>query len=165
MTLQSIKIPPFVIGNLYKNCLVDLQSGGREPLQKNEKINFLGDNKRQILLVVNNFDVPFLPDNELDFLLGILAACKLNMADIAIVNLNRTEPAEHKSLPEFFRAEVVMLFGIEATALNLPFKIPHFQVQLFKNKRYLFAPALMILQSDVNQKRKLWQALKNIFSI
>lgn len=165
MTLQNIKLPSIVISNLYKDCLVDLYSGEKKPLQKNGKINFLGGNSKQILLLVNDFDAPFLPDNELIFLLEILSACKLNMADIAIVNLDKTDISEHNRIPDFLKAEVVMLFGIEATVLSLPFKIPDFQVQLFKNKKYLFAPKLKVLQNDMNQKRKLWDALKNIFSM
>ena len=165
MTLQNIKLPQIVIGNLYKNCLVDLYNEEKKPEQKNDNIIFLGGNNKRILLLVNNSDVPFLPDNQLNFLLGILSACKLNMADIAIVNLNKTDSTEHKVLPEFFKAEVIMLFGIGAIALSLPFKIPDFQVQLFKNKKYLFGPSVEVLEKDDNQKRKLWEALKIIFSI
>jgi len=165
MTLQNIKLPQIVISNIYKNCLVDLSDEDKKPVLKDDQITFLGGNNRHILLLVNNFDVPFLPDAQLNFLLVILSACKLNMADIAIVNLNKTDSKEHKNIPEFFKASVVMLFGIEATALSLPFKIPHFQIQSFKNQKYLFAPSLEVIENDVNQKKKLWEVLKNIFSI
>jgi hypothetical protein len=165
MTLENIKLPQIVIGKLYKNCLVDLHDEEKNPIHKDDKITFLGGNNRHILLLVNNFDVPFLPDKQLNFLLGILSACKLNMADIAIVNLNKTGNTEHKNLPEFFKANVVMLFGIEGTVLSLPFKIPDFQVQSFKDKKYLFGPSLEVIEKDNTQKRKLWEALKKIFSI
>ena len=165
MTLQNVKLPSIIISSLYKNYLVDLESGEKSVIEEKEKINFLGGNGKSILLLVNHTDVSFLPDNQLTFLLGILSACKLNMADIAVVNLSKTDNTEHKNLPEFFKAEVIILLGIEATALSLPFKIPDFQVQLFKDKKYLFTPALDVLEKDGQLKKKLWTALKNIFSI
>ena len=165
MTLQNIKLPSIVISSLYKNCLVDLYSEEKSLIEKTDKINFLGGNGKPILVLVNNINVSFLPDNQLNFLLGILSACKLNMADIAIVNLSKTDNTEHKNLPGFFKAEVIILFGIEARALSLPFKIPDFQIQLFKNQKYLFSPALDVIEKDAHLKKKLWEALKNIFSI
>ena len=165
MTLQILKLPSIVISSLYKNCLVDLSTDEKSATEKTAKINFLGGNGKPILFLVNNINVSFLPDNQLNFLLGILSACKLNMADIAIVNLSKTDNTEHKNLPEFFKAEVIILFGIEATELSLPFKIPDFQVQLFKNQKYLFTPALDVVENDAPLKRKLWEALKNILAI
>ena len=165
MTLQNLKLPSIVISSLYKNCLVDLYSEEKSLIEKTDKINFLGGNGKPILVLVNNIDVSFLPDNQLNFLLGILSACKLNMADIAIVNLSKMDNTAHKNLPEFFKAEVIILFGIEATALSLPFKIPDFQVQLFKNQKYLFSPALDVIENDAHLKKRLWEALKNMFSI
>jgi hypothetical protein len=165
MGLQNGKLPVITISNLYKNCLVDLHQEREQFLQQEDSIHFLGGNNRNILLIVNNLDVPYLTDNDLNFLLGVLSACKLSMADIAVVNFGKTDSSLHKNLPENLKAEVVILFDVEASTLSLPFKIPNFQVQLFKNKKYLFAPALPELQSDIAQKRKLWEALRNIFSI
>jgi hypothetical protein len=165
MTLQNIKLPPIVISSLYKNCLVDLYSEQKTLEEKSGKIHFLGGMGKPILLLVNNIGVPFLPDDQLNFLLGVLSACKLNMADIGIVNLNKTDNLEHKNLPEFLKVEVIIIFGIEATALSLPFKIPDFQVQIFKNRKYLFSPALDIIEGSPQLKMKLWEALKKIFSI
>ena len=165
MTLQNVKLPPIVISNLYKNCLVDLDGEQKKLEEKSDKIHFLGGNGKQILLLVNNISVSFLPDGQLNFLLGVLSACNLNMADVAIVNLDKTNNTEHKNLPEFLKAEIIIFFGIEAMALSLPFKIPDFQVQVFKNRKYLFSPALDIIESDPQLKMKLWEALKNIFSI
>ena len=165
MGLQNAKLPLLTISNLYKNSLVDLHERSEKPTQEKDSIHFLGSNKKNILLVVNNLDVPYLPDEDLNFLLGVLSACKLSMADIAIVNVGKTEKSEHNILIESLKSEVIIFFDVEASAFGLPFKIPNFQVQLFQNKKYLFAPSLNDLQNDTNQKRKLWNALKSIFSI
>src|SRR5688500_6616375 len=46
----------------------------------------LGNNKKQITVVVNCPNDVFVPEADLQFLTKMLGACKLNMADVAIVN-------------------------------------------------------------------------------
>lgn len=165
MPLNDRKLPAFVIGNLYRNSLVDAD---RRPANNNGKsgdINFLGGNSKHILFLVKNENVPFLSGPELEFLSGVLSACKLNMSDIAVVNLYKTDDADHKQVIDLLAAETIIISGIESSALRLPFKIPEFQVQPFKNRKYLFTPGLDVIQNDKELKRKLWESLKNIFSV
>jgi len=165
MSLNDIQLPSIVICNLYKDCLIDLDYNIDKPIEKSNKIKVLGGNSRRILLLVDNVDVPFLPNDQLDFLSGILSACRLNMGDVGIINLNTLINTDHKNIPDQMEAEIVILFGIESLALGLPFKIPDFQVQPFKNRTYLFAPRLDEIKNDTDLKRKFWESLKNIFSL
>ena len=48
MTLQNIKLPQIVIGNLYKNCLVDLYNEEKKPEQKNDNIIFISSEEIKI---------------------------------------------------------------------------------------------------------------------
>ena len=165
MSLKNIQLPPIVICNLYRDCIIDPNIKIAKLHTKTDKLKFLGGNGKHILLLVNNTDATFLPDSQLDFLSGIISACKLNIGDVAIVNLNALESTGRKNIPESLNSEIVVLFGIKSSVLELPFKIPDFQVQHFKNRKYLFAPELDAVKNDADLKRKLWEALKNIFSL
>src|SRR5687767_12560272 len=89
MSLKNIQLPPGVISNLYHYYLVDINKDKKKTeIAKNDNL-FLGGNNKNILLLVNNTEVSFLTDNQLDFLLEILSACKLNLAHVAIINLNK----------------------------------------------------------------------------
>ena len=63
-----------------------------------------------------------------------------------------------KTFRIFLKAEIIILSGIELSILELPFKIPPFQVQLYKGKKYVFIPSLHTIQNDTVLKRKLWEA-------
>jgi hypothetical protein len=165
MGLNDIQLPPIVVCNLYKDCLIDMDYDTEKSIEKSNKIKFLGGNRRHILLLVDDADISFLPNDQLDFLSGILSACRLNMSDVGIVNLNALTNPDRPNIPDFMDAEIVILFGIESLVLGLPFKIPDFQVQQFKNRTYLFVPRLNAIKNNTDLKRKFWESLKNIFSL
>ena len=161
MSLKNIQLPPIVISNLYNYYLVDNTYKKKTEKAKRDNL-FLGGNDKNILLIVNNVEVPFLTDKQLDFLSDILSACKLNLEDVGIINLNTVA---EKEKVKFLKASKIIAFGIKASAIGLPFSIPEFQVQLFNNLTYLFAPELNIMQKETDLKRKLWVSLKEVFSI
>jgi hypothetical protein len=124
---------------------------------------YLGNNNRKILILVSNSDVAFLPDDELSFLTSILSACKLGLADVAILNTSHHNDAA--SLIQIIESEKVLLFGLEPLETGLPFHFPHFQLQEFDKRTYLTAPILNVLQNDKVLKLKLWNSLKTLFCI
>ena len=63
------------------------------------------------------------------------------------------------------KAEKIFLFGLGADALALPLQFPHYQVQQFNNQVYLSSVALNELQANKDEKMKLWNSLKKIFSL
>jgi DNA polymerase III psi subunit len=97
------------------------------------------------------------------FLIDILNACKLNMNDVAVVNLHQNKEVTHKKLATELEAKIVLLFGVSTEEINLPFTIPEFQVQSFNTQKYMRAPSLDILQNEIELKKKLWTSLKQIF--
>ncbi|MBA2562101.1 MAG: hypothetical protein H0V14_04170 [Chitinophagaceae bacterium] len=162
MSLQNIQLSSIAISNLYNYYLVDINNDKNKTEPAQGENLFLGNNKKNILFIVTNIEVDFLTDNQLDFISGILSACKLNLADIAIINLNKIAKME---LYKLLKASKIIAFGIKASAIGLPFSIADFQVQLFNNQTYLFAPELNLIQKETNLKRKLWVSLKEVFSI
>lgn len=166
MSIDNIQLSPTQIQSLYSKSLYDLRAdiSGSDAAETNG-ISFLGSNQKKIILLVNAARAIYLPDEELNFLLGILTACKLSMADVALVNIAKTPELDYVVITEQLKAEKIILFGLQAAALQLPLQFPHYQIQQYNNQVYLSAASLADLQKDKEEKMKLWNCLKNIFSL
>ena len=177
MSLNHIKLAPSVIAGLYHFTLIDTQEitpkskktdAGKDSLQEltsETGWKYLGENRKNILIAINHSDFVHLPDEELNFLTGILGACKLSIGDVAIVNFNNHPQSSYKDLKSHFKSKNVFLFDVEPATFGLPMSFPHFQIQTFANSSFLFAPSLKELEQDKLLKSKLWICLKRIFGI
>lgn len=166
MSLDKIQLPAFVIQDLFKNSLVDLNTTQAATGNTDaDGIAFLGKNQRRIALVVRSSEALYLPEAALEFLMGILGACQLTMADVALVNLHQQPDTGYQQLTEALQAEKIFLFGTSPADLQLPLDFPFYQIQRYNNQVYLAAPPLAQLQQDRMEKSKLWSCLKQIFSL
>ena len=178
MKLSANKLPPSVISDLYKKSLVEAESPALpqiqakataviEPMGKRiaEQIHFLGDNKKNILILVNYAHVNYLPDEELDFLTNMLSACKLSLTDVAIMNLYKTANPSYKDISGKINSSTILLFGTAPSMLELPVDFPHFQIQSFNNNTFLYTPPLENIKDDKILKSKLWVCLRKIFNL
>jgi DNA polymerase III psi subunit len=166
MSLDNIQLPAIILQNLFNNSLVDLKTGNDTAVVSQEHgIPFLGNNQKRLVIVVEDENAVYVSDTDLNFLSGILAACKLSMADVALVNLARATAISYTTLEQQLQAEKILLFGVTPARLELPLQFPFYQIQKFNNQVYVAAPALSELQGDKNEKTKLWNCLKQVFSI
>ena len=181
MSLDDIKLSPFLVKKLYEKTLV-VSSFAKEENEKNQKeeadnaiittvstkeelIKYLGKNNKHILIVVNEKDHKFLGDDELSFLMNILSACNITMADAALVNAYADENVMYENLIKNFEPSTILFIGTEPQALGFPVQIPMYQVQAYNKQQYLCTPSLQKLSADKEEKKQLWVALKKIFSI
>ena len=214
MSLTNIKLPGFVIADLYRNNLIQPSAADFEGLPQSlpetylpqqeapvvaepepqpvievkpiaktpvsepvvEKTlpkqaalppyKFLGNNKKQIVVVVNCPSDVFVPEGDLQFLTKMLDACKLNMADVAIVN-HATAAVQIDRLKIQLQPKFLLLFGVEPDIIQLPINFPSYKEQPYAGTTYLFTPALSDLNQETDQakglKRKLWDCLKRMF--
>jgi hypothetical protein len=198
MSLLNVKLPDTVLAALFKNTVVqsagdevaqvvakpmEQPEAAPEPVQppvakkvpvstetpvSTGAYKFLGKNQRRITIIVHFPDDVFLPDNHLQFLVKMLGACKLTMADVAIVNA-ATTPLLADKLKEQLAPAFMLLFGVEPTDIQLPLSFPSFKEQQYANCKYLLTPALATLNQDNEDgkqlKRKLWDCLKAMFGV
>lgn len=164
MSLNDTRLDPFLVKELYKNMLIDpapVPSG--HTVASDADFAFLGNHEKRVVVMVNSPDSAYLPDESLAFLLDILSACKLNMADIALFNLAKNPSITDQIIADRLGPLKVLLFGIDPLSIGMPLQFPHYQVQSFSNRVYLSSPRLEILKSDKEVKLKLWTCLKKIF--
>lgn len=166
MSLDNIQLTANIIVGLYNKSLYDLNPYEPEQISTSENnISFLGDNKKRITILVDDKEAIYLSDDQLSFLLGILTACKLSMADVAIINLDKNRTCTYKEISNTLKPETILLFGLNPDTVGLPLQFPHYQIQQFNNQIYLSTVSLLQLQADKAEKTKLWNCLKKIFSI
>jgi hypothetical protein len=187
MSLTNIKLPDVVIADLYRQSLVQDSESALVVPEVEQPVSqpataavtqqppatkgggaykVLGNNKRNISVVVHFPNEVFVPESDLQFLTKMLSACKLNLADVAIVNHATAEVAIDQ-LKEQLRPLHVLLFGVEPTTIQLPISFPAFKEQAYAGTTYLFAPGLAQLNQETEEakltKRKLWDCLKRMF--
>jgi hypothetical protein len=182
MDLNHIQLPAAAIVDLYSSSLIESGEINREnnptaiTTDANEKVisntseetgswKWLGENKKNILVAVRHKEAVHLPDSELQFLTGILSACQLSLADVAIVNLEKHPGANYKPVTEQFQSRIALLFDVEPASFGLPMSFPHFQIQPFANCSFIYAPSLSELENDKVLKSKLWVILRRMFNI
>jgi len=164
MDLNRIDLNPLMLADLYGDLLVETGVAQAIKAAPAAPLKLLGENRRNTIVVVDHVTAPVLPDGELNFLTTILAACKLSLADIAIVNRHTAAPDALRQLLEA-PTRHILLFGVEPLAIGLPINFPHFQVQPFSQRTWLHAPPLGAIESDKGLKLQLWNGLKQLFDL
>lgn len=178
MGLNKIALSTNLIEELYQTSLIEKPDHASknkivvpEPTheqlvkQTSDEWKYLGSHTKNILILVRSTEAVHLPDDELKFLTDILSACKLSLADIAIINLANHADASYKEITKFFSSEIVILFDIEPSSFGLPMSFPYYQIQPFANNSFLYAPSLKDLENDKVEKSKLWVCLKRLFNL
>jgi hypothetical protein len=183
MALNNIQLNSSLLTELYRNSLVQAdatRSGKEEPIVTpitSDKIDVkvgnignngwknLGENKKNILLVVDYKKATYLPDKQLSFLVAILGACKLSLADVAILNVATCPDGSYDKVFDHFKSRTMVLFGKTPSEFAMPVDFPEFQVQVFNNCTFLHTPTLENLESDKILKSKLWVCLKRLFDL
>ncbi|MES2776445.1 MAG: hypothetical protein V4722_19870 [Bacteroidota bacterium] len=129
-------------------------------------IKYLGGFGKQVAIVVTEHFHPHIADEDLAFLSKMLAACKLSMNDVAIINV--VSNPQSAQLWQLMPAKVMLMFDVDPGSLGLPFRRPHFEVQEWSGSSFLVAPELSTFrigaEPDVKMlKTKLWLCLQKIF--
>lgn len=166
MSIDQIVLNPASHNLLYSNQLILLEKHvKKESKIEPELIKSLGGNDKKITFLINNKLHPFLSEEEMSTLEKILSACKLNLADIAIINFEKNQSLTYQEIASVFHPQKWIIFGLNTSQLDLPFDVPHFQVQKFQNSEYVFAPNFSTLILDAELKKKLWQSLQKMFLV
>lgn len=171
-----MKLPDFLIADLYKDVLVEIpdfistQSNSTietEIISVNKPLKYLGENGKYISIIVDRKEAVFLEEADLDFLTNVLKACELNMADVAIINIANT-PTNYSYMKETLGTKYFILFGTLPSTILVPFSVPHFQLQKYADCTFMTAPLLSSINQKTEEvkalKKKLWESLLNMFS-
>ncbi len=171
MSFNKMRLPDFLFADLYKDVLVELKTDSpakkKEPV-KAPPLRFLGENKKQVVILVRDEEAVYLRDEWLNFLSAILGACKLNLGDVAIINHAKTAVA-FPALAQELQPQFLLLFDVMATEVALAVTAPFYEVSSCHGCRLLMSPSLQSMQGNTTEakleKSKLWLGLKIMFGI
>jgi hypothetical protein len=166
MSLDNFQIPTTLLPELYKDSLIVLDDKQSIPEKlKEKKVHFLGDNLKNILILVNNVEILHLNDDDLRFLTGILTACKLTFSDVVIFNTASNLDYIYQQTIDHFKPKLILALGTINQKFNLPDYSDKYQPIQYQNIQLVFGSSLTEISKDVNEKKALWNCLKQIFGI
>ncbi len=154
-----VTLSPFLLQKLYPHVLYNFAKE-----ESNPGSMFVGKYEKHIAIYVYESGFPVVSDGDMDFLQKVLAACKLNIDDVIIINTAQPEINAAELLKKL-KPKFTILFGVALEKLELPMIFPQYQVQYFDGCKYLHVPQLTQLTKDNEQKKLLWQSLKRMFDI
>ncbi|MDQ6609449.1 MAG: hypothetical protein M3Y85_06485 [Bacteroidota bacterium] len=160
MSLNNISLPPQLLVSLYKNSLVESNA---RPMPQKTPVSYLGANQKKILILVNHKSVTFLPEKELAFLTTVLAACQLQLSDVAIVNWCKAEEQDDTVIHQLTPKEILFLDVLPEAVGFLPAA-----AYVLKKKgtiQYVYAPSLSQIEKNKKAKSQLWVTLKQLFCL
>ena len=108
--------------------------------------------------------------NEPDFILltSILNACRLTIADIALVNLGNQKASLHQILNNL-PSKFVIAFEVDSKALKIKLPTNFYKLTPLGESNLLFSKSLSSMQgmdsTAKQEKAKLWAVLKQIFQL
>ena len=133
-----------------------------------QPIKFLGDHLKKIVVIVHDENAVYLNETDLGLLSSILVACKLTLADIALVNLAQ-QPLSLHDILETLPSQYVLVFSLSGSALKIKLPANLYKPIELGETQLLFSGSLQSMQgADQNakmEKSKLWNALKLLFKL
>jgi hypothetical protein len=163
MSLNNLKISGILVKELYQNQLVT--TGGKDASTSTGTMDTLPVEKAPEVAVILFEEQPgAVSERSYNMLSKILAACRWQMANTNLINLNGN-PQTWNEIRKGGVPRICLLFGNEAMAIDLPVIFPEFRIQQFDHTRFLFTPALAQIEKDTLLKSKLWLCMKELFNV
>jgi hypothetical protein len=163
------KIAPPPEASDIKDKIIDASPVELPKVKKSKgPLKHLGDHNKKILVIVNDPNSVYL--NEADFILltSILNACKLTIADVALVNIGNQETSLHQIL-EILPSSIIMCFAIDSAELKIKLPNTLYKVNELGESVLFFSTALSTMQGTgieaKQEKGTLWILLKKLFAL
>lgn len=164
MSLDNIQLSPLLVQQLYKKVLIETTPKTAVAVpETSPSVASLGTNNKNICIVVNEAETAFLPEDDMTLLTGILTACQLSVADVAIVNFSKNENLNYEQLKKIFNPTLLIMFGISPAELSFPLQFPKYQLQKYDNRSFLYSASLKTLTEEKDEKKQLWSCLQKHF--
>lgn len=138
------------------------------PVDTATPLKYLGEHNKQIIVLVNDPDAVYLNETDLGLLSSILNACKLNLADIALINVAQQSKSLHDIL-NTLPSRLVISFAVTGVQLKMKLPATLYKPIALGETQVLFSNSLSAMQGNEQnaklEKSKLWMALKALFQL
>ncbi|MCO4293584.1 hypothetical protein NF867_11980 [Solitalea sp. MAHUQ-68] len=136
-------------------------------LEATEGFDYLGENNRYVLVLVNYPNSKYIIDKDKEFFLKVISALKMNLDDVAVLNYAYYKNADLTALKSFFSCSKIIAFGLPTDSLVFKSLNMHdYATTSFNNVSIMRSPdSLSLIEADKNKKMVLWNALKLLFNV
>ncbi len=121
------------------------------PINDLGQIKYLGEHLKQVTIIVKDELAVYLNENDLTLLSSILSACKLTLADIALINVAQQKLSLHEIL-NVLPSKLVMIFDVSSTTLKIKLPTTLYKSIQLGDTYLLFSNALSLMQGGINQQ-------------
>ncbi|NEU10055.1 hypothetical protein GZH53_17145 [Flavihumibacter sp. R14] len=121
---------------------------------------YLGDNNKYFLILHDDKIHTRMNPVHQEMLLKVMAAKKLELRDLAIVNISRYPDVKFDSLKNFFSCTRVVLFGVQTSDIGLA-ALKLNKEQSAGNVRVLATYSLEDMRNSADKKREFWNVMKS----
>jgi hypothetical protein len=146
------------------NPVADVKTEPVPEVKKEEQqklsFDYLGENNRYFLILVDDPSQPVLNTPHKEMLMKIMAAKKLELRDLSIVNLAKYPGATFDDLKNFFTCSKLALFGVAPQRIGLP-PLSANTPEKHLETRVLATFGLEEMSSNTDKKREFWNVMKD----
>ena len=182
MGINHLRLSSELIAALYPESLVaGTEPTSVEPISVKENVKvtkpvavktaaypFMGENNRFICFLANCPEEDFLPAEQLGFLKKMLTACKLDLNDIALLNIAHVK-FDLAELRVQLNPHIIFLWGIPPESVGLKSGLPDFNISMVDAVSVIpvLGPDLMSgnRPEGTEFKQRLWVCLKKLFTL
>lgn len=132
-----------------------------ETLAPAPNYQFLGENARKVLILVNDANNQVSTTAGTTLLWKIVTAIKLTPKDCAVLNYQHHQGVGFEELTAYFQPQLLLSFGIAPTIMGLPEQ----QTELIGQQgrvKTIFSLELDALEVDIPIKKALWKSLQQL---
>ena len=122
--------------------------------------NYLGENNRYFLVLVDDKTHRDINTPHKEMLMKIMAAKKLELRDLAILNLAQYPGSKFEQLKDFFSCNRIILFGVNPVDIGLPAMGAN-QPGKHQDVKVLATFSLEEMSSNTDKKREFWNVMKD----
>jgi hypothetical protein len=163
----STTIVPTTPANVVTPEVIDT-SALNDTQRETGPIKYLGEHLKQVTIIVKDELAVYLNENDLTLLSSILSACKLTLADIALINVAQQKLSLHEIL-NVLPSKLVMIFDVSSATLKIKLPTTLYKSIQLGDTYLLFSNSLSLMQggdqSAKLEKGKLWAILKQLFQL
>lgn len=165
MGFETIQLTGQQLEELYSSHLVisgstDIAKSERKSKPANAGIT--GKNKKLFVWVVNEPEYPFLSDADFQFLSDVITACKMNMDDIALVNIAQNGMGFNEVIDRFQPKYLIISF-LDQNWITL--QAEDYTLLQQQDYQLYVTESPGIVRNDKVRKSKLWLALKQMLGL
>jgi hypothetical protein len=145
--------------SLYDSIATAPQPPEIETVQPN--FNYLGNNKKNFLVLVHYTGHEFMPDTHLTALESVLSRKNHSRDDVAILNLAKHTDMDYEQISTYFEPQTLVLLGKE----SIPVGFEHPQFNQPENRdglNLLYTFSFDEMMSNTDNKKAFWEQIKNL---